>query len=105
MIDARASNRERLRTLRTGLSVRPISRTRFITGGFLSACKRFLRCPLSSHRKSVTLEKTVTDSSINLVLTALPKSFSWTMDVFSVKMSRTTARSREVLIILSLSLS
>ena len=79
MNDARASNRhilrppsgplltgeglchvefqERLRTLRTGLSVQPISRTRSIRCASLDGCGRFLHCPLFSHPKLATQEK------------------------------------------------
>ena len=82
IIDARASNRlffeisiwtvacrrgtlscrkftERLRKLRTGLSVQPISRTRFIRCGVLYDYRRFLPCLLFSHPKLATQEKTV----------------------------------------------
>ena len=37
--------RERLRTLKTCLWVRPISRTRFIRCAFLDGCKRFFALP------------------------------------------------------------
>ena len=52
---AMSNFRERLRTLKTDLWVRPISRTRFIRCAFFDGCKRFLHCWLFSHPKLVTL--------------------------------------------------
>ena len=44
--------RARLKTLKTGLSVRPASRTRFIRCGFLGGCRRFSHGLLFSHARS-----------------------------------------------------
>ena len=46
-----------MKTTRTGLSVRPTSRTFSIRCAFPFGCRRFLHCPLFSHPKLVTQEK------------------------------------------------
>ena len=73
--------RERLKTLKIGLRVRPTLRMRFIRCAFLHGCKRFLHCPLFSHLKLATQEKRSTspDSLIDPVPTKLPTGLSWAM--------------------------
>ena len=48
---AMSNFRRRLKTPKTGLSVRPTSRTRSIRCGFWGGCMRFSHCPLFSHPK------------------------------------------------------
>ena len=77
--------RKRQRTLRTGLSVQPISRTPFIRCEILDGCRRFSWCQLFSHPKWVTQEKRSTedvlapDSLIHPVSKILPMGFSLAM--------------------------
>ena len=71
-----------------------------------SRCRAFLHCPLFSHPKLVTQEKRSTKKrlapdSLTLILPCpYNTSMGFSLAMFFVKMSRTTARSREVLIVL-----
>ena len=62
---AMSNFRELLMTLRTGLWVRPILRTRFIKCASLDVYRRFLHSPLSSHPKTVN-QKTSCSQIIDL---------------------------------------
>ena len=76
--------RERLRTLRTGLSVRPISRLRFIRCAFLDGCRLFFctaRCSRirSCHAgKAIDFKRLAHDSLIYPVSDSTPI-FLWAM--------------------------
>ena len=98
---AMSNFRERLRTLRIGLPVRPTSRKLSIRCASLDGCRRFLHCPLFQHPKLVTRENGRPETSCSRFF---EKSCTYNTSqgvflgrCFSVKISRATARSRDLL--------
>ena len=94
---ARSNLRRCPKTLRTGLSVQPIFRTRSITCGFVDGCGRSSRCPLSSHPKLGTQEKrSIEDVLLPYALS--PRHCEWVLlgQCFSAAMSQIIARSWEM---------
>ena len=91
--------RERLRTLKTGLWVLRTSRMRSVRCVSLDGYRRSLHCLLFSHPKLAT-GRTV-DRILDI--SCSHNTFRWVFhgQCFSVKMSQTSARSREFLILLS----
>ena len=92
--------RERLKTLKTGLWVQPISRTRFIRCGFLDSCGRFLHCSLFSHPKLVKVGKQLSKNDLLPVLD-VPCSYN-ASNGFSCSRCHGPLLSLEVLILLFL---
>ena len=88
---------------KTGLSVRPISRARSIRCAFLDGCRPFFALPavLASEvgymGKTIEQKRLAPDSLIIPVFTTLPIGFLGRC--FSVKKSRTTVLSLEVIIL------
>ena len=97
-----SNSRGRSKMLRTGLSVRPISRTCFIKCAFLDGYKRSLHCPLFSHPKLITWEndRAKTTCSRFIAVSCSYNNSNWfSLSMFFCQVSRTTVRSLEVLIL------